>query len=82
MKIVRIILTLGLVVGVYFESGIVTSVSMFLIFIAIEFRHLPLKADRRFDLQTQINSVRSILAAHWNEIIKIIQKLKDIKKES
>ena len=45
MKIVRMILTMALVVGVYFEAGIVTAVSMFLIFVAIELKHLPLKSD-------------------------------------
>jgi len=46
MKIVRIVLTLGLVIGVYFETGIITAISMFLIFVAIELKHLPLKKNR------------------------------------
>ena len=44
-KIFRCILTMALVIGVYFEAGIVTSVSMFLLFVAVELRHLPLKSD-------------------------------------
>lgn len=45
MRIVRIILTLALVVGVYFETGILTAISIFLIMVAIELRYLPLKGD-------------------------------------
>ena len=48
MKLARIfrwVLTMALVVCVYFETGIVTSVSMFLLFVAVELKHLPLKSD-------------------------------------
>lgn len=45
MRIVRYVLTLALVVGVYFETGILTAISIFLINVALELKHLPLKGD-------------------------------------
>ena len=45
MRIVRIILTMALVVGVYFETGVLTAVSIFLLMAAVELKHLPLKGD-------------------------------------
>jgi len=48
MKLARIfrwIFTMALVVGVYFETGILTAICMFLLMVAVELRHLPLKGD-------------------------------------
>ena len=77
MKIIRWVLSIAMCICVGFEAGIVTAICIFLIFVAIELRHLPLKSDRRYDLQIQIGSIREILAAHWTEIIKITEKLKE-----
>ena len=45
MKIFRWFLSLVMCICVGFEAGIVTAVSIFLIFVAIELKHLPLKGD-------------------------------------
>ena len=48
MKLARIfrwVLTMALTIGIYFEAGIITAISMFLLFVAVELRHLPLKDE-------------------------------------
>lgn len=44
LKIITFILTFALACGVYFETGIITAVSIFLIFCAVEI--LPLRRKR------------------------------------
>ena len=49
MKLARIfrwVLTMALTIGVYFEAGIITAVSMFLLFVGTELSHLPLKGGK------------------------------------
>ena len=77
MKIVRWFLSIAMCICVGLEAGIVTAISIFLIFVAIELRHLPLKEDQRYDLQTQITNIRKILAAQWEQINRIIEKSKE-----
>jgi len=43
-RIIRLILTFALVCGVYFETGVITAVSIFLLFSAGEI--LPLKTNK------------------------------------
>jgi len=45
MRIVRCILTIALCLGAYFEAGICTAVSLFLLMVAVELKHLLLKED-------------------------------------